>query len=362
MPYTSQGTVVIPPATGSTQTNITLVITGTDVKLKTVANGGQIQNTVSRVGQTVPADLILSSDQAGLNLYNWGWDFYDAVNGIATIWVLIPSLTSGASITIYVSIGNTGVSTYQGGAQGSEFDGNTLARYHFPDGTTPTSLDFSVNSFNLTRVANPLAVAGKIDGGILLVKASAQYLLSGTNAALVVTDFTTSVWVKLTSYPAGGAAPNDLAVVFCEQQTNLHSVFNIISITPAGKIQLDNSGVAAYLSSATLSLGIWYKITVSLSGTTGASLFINNTLDGISGITTGTLSFYLDQINYGRQLSGGTDNQRYLDGAVDEAIISSVARSANWIATEYANQNSIPSISAFSGLGQKSRLTLLGIG
>ena len=102
MGYGYQATVVIPAATGSTQTNFTVALTGTDTKLKTVTNGGQIQNTVTRVGQTVPADLILSSDSAGTSLYTWGWDFYDAVNGIATLWVLIPSLTSGASRTPFI--------------------------------------------------------------------------------------------------------------------------------------------------------------------------------------------------------------------------------------------------------------------
>lgn len=115
--YGAKATVTFSAASGSTtDTNITLYFTANDTKLKTVANGGLIQNTVTRNAITVPADFILTNDTScatQTGSYQWGFKTYSATAGTMTGRVKIPSLTISASIAPTVCIGNSAVSTYQ---------------------------------------------------------------------------------------------------------------------------------------------------------------------------------------------------------------------------------------------------------
>ena len=117
--YAYQASVSIPAASNSDQTNITLVIAFSDSRMKTAANGGAIQNTVTHSGQTVPADCVLSTDAAITNLYNWGWDSYDPTTGAGKIWLLMPTHSHTSATSVYISIGNPAVNTYQGGSMGA---------------------------------------------------------------------------------------------------------------------------------------------------------------------------------------------------------------------------------------------------
>ena len=75
--YSHSSTVTFTGATGSTQTNITLLFSFNDAKLKTAANGGQIRNLCSRNGSGVPCDFVFTNDATCATLtggYTWGFD------------------------------------------------------------------------------------------------------------------------------------------------------------------------------------------------------------------------------------------------------------------------------------------------
>lgn len=334
MAYTSQASVTIPAATGSTQTNISLVITGTDTKLKTVANGGQIQNIVTRVGQTVPADLILSSDTAGTLLYNWGWDFYDPVNGIATIWLLMPSHSSSSSTTIYISIGNAAVTTYQGGTQGSEFDTNTKAVYHFANGTTLSAKDSGSGSLDGV-VNSATAHAGQIDGG--MATSGSQDVSVANTAALNVqtgTDFTIQTWFYMVTNPGTtaifdkGALGRDYSI-FCISATSIY---------------VEIGGAGGSMATSGFTTGAWHHLVLTRNATVG-KIYLDGADTG-NAFANGVGNAG-SNISIGRGVSGGSD----FNGYHDEFKICNTGRTANWIATEYANQLTIPVMGAFASLG-----------
>jgi hypothetical protein len=64
-----------------------------------------------------------------------------------------------------------------------------------------------------------------------------------------------------------------------------------------------------------------------------AQAYVNGQATGSSINTTATLPEQ-PNLNIGRRVGGG-----YLDGFIDELQISNTARSADWIRTEYNNQN-----------------------
>ena len=343
MGYAFQATVTVPAPSGALS-NFTLALTGTDTKLKTVANGGQIQHTTTRTygsyTQTVPADLILSADAAGTSLYSWGFDFYDPVNGVAKIWVLIPSYSAG--LTIYVSIGNGAVSTYQGGSIGSEFDTNTKLACHFPDGTTLSLADFSTSGYNGTNTGLT-AGAGKIDGAAVANGSSYGTIVgSGLN---LTGSFTVSIWLKTTG----------TGVLYC--RGTYAGTGYYIGINTGGIGYLVIGGTYIDTNGGVISDGTWHNFSVSYDvGAFRAYLYIdgvlvNNNASGNPASNAGPA--YIAQYQTGAV---------YVTGSLDELRVSSAPRSASWIATEYANQNNLPAMSAFTSLSSGGAASLPYLG
>ena len=67
--------------------------------LKTVANGGKIENTASGGASgslTIPADLVFSPSQDGSDPYDFEVEKYDPATGELIAHVRIPSLSSSA--------------------------------------------------------------------------------------------------------------------------------------------------------------------------------------------------------------------------------------------------------------------------
>lgn len=325
MAYASQATVTVPAPTGS-HTNFTLLITGTRAQMATVANGGQVQNTVAAFvgGPTVPADLILSSDTAGTSLYSWGWDYYNAVTGQVIIWVKIPSYTAG--LTIYVSVGNAAVVAYQGGARGSEYDANTKPVYHLPDGVTTSFLDFSANAYDGTNAGTSPA-AGKIDGGASSSGTTQRFTIP--NAAVPATNLTISAWVNVT------------------QSGNLKCIFRADGASNSLYLYINGShklffGAGNTLTGTTTVTTGTHHVVATMAGAT-LTVYLDGVADGTNG-----LAQVIGAISAAYAL--GDPFNQFLNGTGDEVRLDSVTRSANWIATLYANQNTPPAISTFVSL------------
>lgn len=334
MAYGFTAQLTVPAPTGS-HTDFTLCLIGTDLKMATVANGGAVVNTVTRVGQTVPADLILSSDAAGTSLYSWGWDFYSAVTGQVIMWVKIPSYTAG--MTIYVSVGNAAVVAYQGGAQGSEFDANVAAAYHLANGTTLSVLDFSANAANGTNSGATASASGKINGAAAF-SGSTQYITLGAGLNLG-TVHTISFWLN---YGNGADAMPIGGPVFA-----------------GGRLDY-----APYIDGPGAGNSIYYRASFA-----APSSFVSVVHGGLSGLTqidivrNGTaISFYKNGSQIGttqtlsannaftlKYLGGDVDeNALWLNGVLDEVVPATTNRSANWVTTSYANKSSPPAIGAFT--------------
>lgn len=83
------------------------------------------------------------------------------------------------------------------------------------------------------------------------------------------------------------------------------------------------------------SSGVWYKIDVPMTASSLISLYRNASFIG-SGTPTGAATG-TNNLNVGMNVSGTPNNP--FDGVIDEIRIAKDALSANWITTEYNNQN-----------------------
>ena len=103
-------------------------------------------------------------------------------------------------------------------------------------------------------------------------------------------------------------------------------------------------------------LAHWY---VTSDGTAVNTYIYKNGID-VSGSRTNEIGSSLDDSSYNVLLGNTTSNNRTFDGILDEVRISNIARSAEWIKTEFNNQNNSTTFLTFGSL--ETSLACLSIG
>ncbi len=347
--YAYKSSVTFTGAVGSTQTGITLLFSFNDAKMKVVGSGGQIQNLCARVytGVTynVPCDFIFTDDPTGTAVtggYTWGFDgdYSSTTTTTGHGWVNIPSYTTSGIIPL-VFIGNSAITTYQGGAIGAEFDSNTLGRWHFPNGSSIAVADFSVNNLATTLGNATSAGAGKIDGAAVFVSPATASTKVANNAGFNATSFTVSVWLNTSGGP-------DSIFLMRDDFASSRGFYLVYHNAGGGTIEADiiPPSPAQVFSSATVGDGLWHHIvmTASLSGgTTTLTLYIDSVSQG-----TASKAASMPSITQILEM-GNSDILGFpYTGSLDEVAFETTNRSSNWVATAYANQNAPPAIGAFT--------------
>jgi hypothetical protein len=306
----------------STQTDFPVLVSVTDARFKTVGNGGNVQNASG-------FDIRPYSD-SGITTAITGYQLerYNATTGEVVMWVKVGSLSSSTT-PIYLAYGDSGIST--DGSSTTTWSNSFTDVYHVKDGTTLSVVDGSGNHTGTNHSAT--ATTGEIDGAANVASGSSQYIDGGTRSQ--PTSITLSAWVKATSFPAA-------ANIVLSSETGSGTGYAILKVRSDGKIGSiasvgGNNFTADGLGSTVMVTGTWYYVTVTFTGTGSAGLkcYVNAVANGSnassSSLDSGTTTLYLGQ----SARNGGL----FFNGAIDEARVASVARSADWITTEYNNQS-----------------------
>jgi hypothetical protein len=248
--------------------------------------------------------------------------------------VKVPSMTS--TTDIYVdwdgSRSDYGVTdTYGRNAVWSGY----LAVYHLESLTSD-----STGNYNLTNNNTVGSATTKIGKGADGTSSNGNKKLSTTNTMGITNgNVSISAWFRTYSL----LASNDERRTVAWHSNNTNVVSNHISIfrTGGSTYAAFNRGrhcVADYqvLSEDPISINTWYYGVHTYDGTNGRG-YLNGALEGTRASSgNGSCSgFYLD----GFCILGNTRNQEYLNGLADEVRITSSVLSADWITTEYNNQN-----------------------
>lgn len=313
----------------SDSTNFPVLVSLSGTNLKTVANGGFVQNTVSVAGITVPADLVFSSDNAGASPYSWEVEFYDPVNGILIAWVQVPTVSHTTNTVFYMPYDNTAISTFQGGTTGSAWNSGFAGVWHLPNGSTLSALDSTSNANNGT-ITGITAAAGMIDGGASFPGNISDGISMGTPSTLDISGAVTlSMWTNPSTFPgaaiwAGRWSDNGFGYTILSIGSAIYALIGI----PGGS---GNYGIQGYSYSTT---GVWAYWSMTFIPSTGVFLYLNGTQ--VASETTSPPSSQ----TAGAPFQMGIDELvRYAySGYLDEVRVSNVARSSDWILTEYNNQ------------------------
>lgn len=324
--------------------------TGGIPDLRTVANGGKIQNTDATGGVggnlTVPADLVFSPNTDGSTPYSFEFESYNATTGAIEAWVKIPTLSYNSDTTLYVVYGDSTVTTSQ------EDIANVWTQYanawHFAetsDGTSGEIKDSKGVNNGTGAGGFPDQVTGKIGNGLDFNSADAEWI---TFNALSTFDGATRLviefWVNLDSVPVTFAN-----YVRFWDDTGGNDGFSLNHNSTTDELRFDvldeaDNYKAQVTTNADIQAGSgWQHVTAVWDASDNDMFFyVNGSLrtDGVaeSGSPTALPTVGGHTFSFGS--SGNASFYRYIDAQCDEFRISlSEDVDADWIATNYNTQN-----------------------
>lgn len=302
----------------STQTDFPVLINITDSRFKDVAHSGHVQSTNGYdIRPWSSASIFATPIIYELERYN-------PSTGEIVIWAKIPSLSSSSDTVIYIAYGDSSLTT--DGSSSATWSNGFLGVYHLKDGTTLNVLD-STGANNGTNHSVTAAI-GQIDGAGGFASVSSQYIDCGTG--MNPTAITLSAWVNGTTFPS-----SYISVL----SRDVNGSYDSLLVKSNGKLAcyLVASADVHYdgTGSHTLSTGQWYYLVMTYNSTSGLIGYVNAASDG-TGAANGSLNTSTARTDIGQDPN---NTGRFWNGVIDEARVSSVARSADWITTEYNNQN-----------------------
>src|SRR5439155_7150505 len=202
--------------------------------------------------------------------------------------------------------------------------------YHLKDGTTLSGAD-STSLGNTLAVNSATANSGLIDGAASAGIGQSLGRGSTTHNSAIAT---VSAWIKATT--ATGR------IAGLDQNGSTHS--QEIAIDGSNKAvayAYDTfNGQRISTGATSVTTGTWHYIVGTWDGTTGR-VYLDGSLDGSIGGCTSIFAGYTSpnmEIG-GHSTNGPAPTDAYFSGSIDEVRLSHIARSADWIKTEYNNQS-----------------------
>lgn len=350
-------------ASGSDQTNFAAPINFRDIRLATVANGGNIQNTVSNsLSRTVPADLVFCPDQTLTSTpLKYETEYYGATYGDYTGWVQTPTLTFASNAIVYLYANNVSVVTDQEDLTMWP-DLNYVAVWHHPNGSTLDLKDSSGNAFDGTMQGTVGAVLGGFNGASGTYSNSNYVKVTSSSTFKQTTNVTWEGWVRplggnydkvlSIDYRANGSWSSPYCVCLELDGNTLHVGWHLVG---AGAEKLASSTGSLFTQE-------WTHIAGTYDGTTGKAW--------LAGVQDGSIAFGTG-IDYGTSANLTIGNrsqytpdepwQRYLD----ELRIRNATSTTDYIATEaalspytstfqFGTQTALSSVSQFLSCGNSN--------
>src|SRR5208283_4211087 len=300
------------------RTNFPVLISGVYPFLATAANGGQVQNANGY-------DIIFTADYAGTTQLDHEIESYDPATGTINMWVRLPVLSHTCDTVIYVAYGNAAVTTSQENIN-EVWDSNYLGVWHLS-----TMADSTANGYTLTNNNAAGTVAGQI-GSATSFNGSNQYLNNSSPTIPAGSPITISYWEfqasanvqNSSAFNFGGSdSPNRIQAHSPWSDRTLYWDYG--SISSGGRVSTDYT---PYLDA-------WTYVTLQYDPNVTNHVIYLNGVAKASATSSNTPVSPEQGIEIGRWALAG-----YQNGNLDEFRVSTVARSADWIATEYNNQSS----------------------
>ena len=274
-------------------------------------------------------DDIVFTDYFGTKL-NHEIELFD--DGVLVCWVNVTDLNSTEDTFLYMYYGNPGCSNQENPV--GVWDSGFLMVHHMVDATSSSVEDSTSNNHDGVKRAagEPLySSSGLVDGAQDFDGSDDIVNISHDSSLnLESTDFTVSVWLRhdTSSGAQRFVSKRDLAVVegwHLERQSD--GLLRCLAWQGAGN--------SVSLVGGSVSDGVWHFVVFKRDGDSWYSVLddvvVGSTVDSDS-IVSSTEPVLFGAVKQGSGESG------YYNGLLDEIRVSDVARSVDWLSTEYNNQ------------------------
>ncbi len=326
--HTKVGTV-----NNTDQSNFPVLFSGTYSYLATTAHGGMVTNANGY-------DITFTSDQAGNSLLPFERESWNATTGASVFWVQVPTVSHSTDTVIYLHYGNSSITTDQSNKTGT-WDSNFKAVWHLDESGNGTSGEYEDSTSNGNNATGgngsssqtPSRTTGLISYGQSFTGSSNQWIVNTatSNLPAINGNQTVSFWYNESN-------PSSNQIIFdLQDSTYTHANrFEFCGGTNLGVY--GNSGCGTMqVTAADPSNSTWHLLTYTWNGTTNRLYF-----DGTQQATSSTSpdSSTTGIATFGAFYSAGhIGSNGVYTGLLDEVRISNTVRSADWIKTEYNNQN-----------------------
>jgi YD repeat-containing protein len=310
--------------------------------LVSISNDNDLKNHVTSVNGY---DLVFK-DGSGTKLAH-ELERWDGSTGTLVAWVKIPSLSSATDRVIYMLYGDSGVTTSQENKTGV-WDSNFKGIWHLKEVSGPAK-DSTSNSNDLSSTGNTtFDVEGTIGKAVNFGSSGGK--LYGGSSISPTSQMTLSAWINPSSL--GGGEGGWDAIAGKVSNSNWNDGF--ILYYQGGLLQFSKSIYSTAAKQSFSTIGSWSYVAGTYDSSDGVLRLYINANTPATMTTSGNISTNGSNFQIGL---APAYNYRF-NGVIDEVRISSVARSTDWILTEYRNQSSPSTFYTVGSESQSSDITV----
>jgi hypothetical protein len=319
-------------------TDFAVLVTVTDLNLRSTFSGGN-------VGQNDGGDFVFTSADGSTQL-DHEIESYDPTTGELVAWVEVPTLSFGTDTSLYIYYGNAAAAN-QWDIAGT-WDASFRGVWHLGGDV----LDSTANGNDGTNNGTTNFANAKIGDGDDFDGAS-DYITTTSTEARTADEFTISLWFNsdATDFAhqilwQGDAAGDGWGSNATHREMHISmgtvddgvTMGNQLSFFLGDDADPGNDPLEIY--TAFNDTAGWHHVTVvvsDMSGTPTTEMYVDG---GTIGTDTSTVA-EASRATWDTPLRFGRpgQNARHYDGGLDEVRLATTARSAEWIATEFNNQD-----------------------
>lgn len=259
---------------------------------------------------------------------------YNETHAQLIAWVRIPSLSPSIDTNITMYFGNSSMSRQENPS--GVWDSNYKGVWHLkenPSDSPPQFQDSTINYNNGTEynLTSANQVEGKIDGSLVFDDFNERCVnVSHHNSLQLATDMTISAWVMTTN------TDGNVNLIINKWGTPTNRNYWLGKLDANTLAFFVDAGQSVTTNLNLINDGSWHYVVVVADE---SNSLLRIYIDGIQRNTnaySGSSETGTSVLNIGR---GSGSIQQEWDGGIDEARVSNIDRSADWIATEFNNQN-----------------------